>query len=73
MSRIDIRTDGIVEIDAVVFADNGGDFEKAYVVYKEACVGLSIHSSDCAVNVHCEDIKNLIKALQKAVELGWDK
>lgn len=70
--RIDIRDSGSEEITEIVFGD-GGDPWDGYILYLENN-WTKIRSMDGEVCIDSkEDALNLIKALQKAIELGnWD-
>lgn len=68
MASIDVRKEEDV-VDTIVFGDYGDVLQivktSNYVMFKDTC--------DDYVLVEKRDIPNLIKALQKAVELGWTK
>ncbi len=68
MNTYDVRINGVDSIESIRFADNGYN-----VIIQEdnGRIALSDEYSDCYVAIQPEDIPNLIKALQKAVELGW--
>lgn len=73
MSTIDIRNT-VFNVNKIEFADTHPEFYKA-VSIQSGGRGLHIHQndSDDEILVFKEDISNLILALQKAIELGWDK
>lgn len=74
MATIDIRGGMDVEIDVIKFSDKESHedlclLKKALFVSIEAA-----ESGDWTYFIDSEtDAKNLIKALQKAIELGWWK
>lgn len=70
MASIDIRTYESTPIFEITFADNY-DSRNAYFISKEN-YGLDIESNEYEVGLRSkEDVLNLIKALNKAIELGW--
>ena len=68
MSVFDVRGNGVGEIDKIMFSGNEIDR-----LSKDPYGGIKIEDeySDYSIDIPKEDIPNLIKALQKAVELGW--
>lgn len=80
MSSIDIRNEGNEEIDSIVFADSSGEdgFPQANNITQcnyDGVPYICIENGDCieiVINTK-EHVLNLIKALNKAIELGWVK
>lgn len=75
MNMIDIRSDRKDKVNKIVFADESDNYCNAqYLVkYEEVIYMDGIESCNCLAVCTEEDAKNLIKALQKAIELGWWK
>ncbi len=73
MSVMDIRGNGVGRIDKIVFAEDYGYSTSSVIVLYEKGKTLKLEDSDgdCTQEVLLVDVPNLIKALQKAVELGW--
>ena len=76
MSNVfDVRTDENFEVDKIVFSNEenvSGYIQADNIVPDKAVCGISISDSDCNVNVYGKDHAiNLIKALEKAIELKW--
>ena len=72
MASIDIRVNGEENITKIEFSDSMGVGVNAY--FLDACGGngVTIDDDDTCVNIASkEDAQNLIKALEKAIELGW--
>lgn len=69
MAEIDIRD---AQINVIRFADS---LNKADVICKLTPGAISLHNSKAnrhrVVLSSTYDVKNLIKALEKAIELGW--
>lgn len=77
MAAIDIRKE-IGNIDTIVFAEKTGNNSSRLSMELQRCSRGADYVAICAedktyVSVRYSDIPNLIKALEKAVELGWDK
>lgn len=77
MAKIDIRAE-CSETNAIVFADKTGNNNSRFSIELQRCSPRADYVAICAedrayVSVRYSDIPNLIKALEKAVELGWDK
>ena len=77
MSTFDVRNSNPAEITEIVFADSTnkvGDYQ-AYSIIPNFFVNVayaSISDSVDCVNIYSkEHAENLIKALRKAIELGW--
>lgn len=72
MAKLDIRKDSYEPINEIVFAEEeSGCFHS---VKMTRCNYFSFEDEEGEyVMTGKENIKNLIKALEKAVELGWDK
>lgn len=75
MSSIDIRSDNIV-VDSIVFADSG--HEDACVLFLDDAQKVTIANDPESMESYryvqinsSDDAKNLIKALEKALEMGW--
>ena len=76
MSNVfDVRTDENFEVDKIVFSNEenvSGYIQADNIVPDKAVCGISISDADCNVNVYGkEHALNLIKALEKAIELKW--
>lgn len=74
MATLDIRFDGEQTVDTILFAssdDIGADKLTLDVWHNGKRIIISDAYSESCVNVQPEDVHNLIKALQKAVLLGW--
>lgn len=72
----DIRTEKPQQIENIRFADTSGeDDDKACILSKEmsdAGALITDEEADMTLLVACKnDAENLIKALGKAIELGW--
>lgn len=75
MVTTDIRHDVRGAIDKIVFADSNDWCYCAVSLRKSSdnqILLLEEDDGDC-VGIYKPDVENLIKALQKAVELGWTK
>ena len=74
MSTIDIRGES-VSVETIVFADPNSFDYTAFKLHrtKDMEVFKIVSEDDASVGVYYKDVENLIKALQKAVELGWTK
>ena len=79
MSTIDIREETKEEINAIVFADDyynnkEGD-EQANVIVRDYTADQKfikiMDTWECVIINSKEHAENLIKALNKAIELGW--
>lgn len=76
MAKLDIRNYNQEKIDEIVFASGHGHTRHSVRLKLEGGNDkiFFIEAGDSQyVSVHKDDVKNLIKALEKAVELGWDK
>lgn len=73
MSEIDIRNESIAPIDKIVFSDRGLNYIVATHLKKadEYFVIMDEESRDSVIVESREQTENLIKALQKAIELKW--
>lgn len=87
MTSIDIRNVSDVEIDVIFFADNrnkysdyayhanrilkGEDNEMAICTHGIDDDDVSCDTDNNATIGSAKDARNLIKALEKAIELGW--
>lgn len=83
MSELDIRNNENKPITRIRFNDNGSNYPIASVIFKrESASGINITDSDydpvdedCNIGfVVVEDsgqAKNLIKALEKSIDMGW--
>ena len=73
MASIDIRVNSKEEITNIEFADSMEN--NAYILTKyTGYAGIQIENEDFGVEISSkEDAQNLIKALEKAIELGWWK
>jgi hypothetical protein len=70
MATIDIRaTDE--KVDKIVFSS--ATYEIANSLELDSRVVILKNDEDDYMNIQKADVQNLIKALQKAVELGWTK
>ena len=65
MAILDIREPDDSSITEIVFADDN------YVTKDSCYIVLSDRTDETAFYIKSEVIPDLIKALQKAVELGW--
>ena len=74
MATIDIREGMDVEIDTIKFSD-AENFEDACYLMKRSFVSINTYeeSTEPVFIDSKKDAENLIKALQKAIELGWWK
>lgn len=74
MATIDIRDGMDVEINFIKFSDKE-NYEDAAYLKKGSFVSIHTHedSSEPVFIDSKADAQNLIKALQKAIELGWWK
>ena len=75
MATIDIRDGMDAEIDTIKFSDKENSEDAAYL-RKGSFVSISTYYEEDTGPVFIDsetDAKNLIKALQKAIELGWWK
>jgi len=74
MATIDIRDGLEVEIDVIKFSDVK-NFEDVCCLKKTSFVAIHTHeeSTEPVFIDSKKDAQNLIKALQKAIELGWWK
>lgn len=72
MATFDVRNTEDAVIDTILFAD--ADCQMATRIVRELDnVNIQSDFSDESICVAGRDIPALIKALQKAIELGWDK
>lgn len=63
---IDIRKPESDRVDAIIFGDDGSK------IFQEGrCINIRDGESSEDTYVYKYDVDNLIKALQKAKELGW--
>lgn len=71
MITIDIRKQCNEETRRIRFSDSSGSIENAELLQRYIDV-VGINSEDREIFLTSkEDAENLIKALQKAIELGW--
>lgn len=68
MSVIDIRKDAIISIRAIKFAEVSDDGAYQISKFEDVCIE---DEATCLTIKTKEDAENLIKALQKAIELNW--
>lgn len=78
MTAIDIRKDVPLPVDTIVFADDNVAFDNIIQVSARSYYGDTqvLEFWDVEQNsmrVDARDVENLIKALQKAIDLGWTK
>lgn len=74
MAMIDIRNIEQSEITKIEFADESERYHNAQFLVKGLDGAVEIESLDVEAGITIaseEDAQNLIKALQKAIELGW--
>ena len=74
MSVFDVTTEQPQEIDKIRWrCSNSWDlvYNTEGIFFYEAEIGFKHTSAGFALVRNKEDAKNLIKALQKAIELGW--
>lgn len=77
--EIDIRSLRKEEIDVIRFADSKDHSNCANQILKSPCVQKAVwlannryNPDECGIVIEGkENAKNLIKALEKAIELGW--
>lgn len=72
MAAIDIRDDDQTQVDRIVFSEPNiySEYLNAYACEKQGKY-VRLLDNTTPMYVHRSDVQNLIKALQKAVELGW--
>ena len=70
MAKIDIRAED-KPIDEIIFGSDVG-YDDAYKLTKGTYICIESNDSS-SMNILNKDVPYLIKALQKAVELGWTK
>lgn len=80
MAVLDIRSESHEEITEIIFAereDIDGDFQAYMICPAMSCNGfITIYDGEDTESVSISSIEhaeNLIKALRKAIELGWVK
>lgn len=74
MAMIDIRNSSCVFVDKIQFAPAYGPRNATYISLINNRIVFEDSDEDASsYSARCSDIDNLIKALQKAKELGWDK
>ena len=76
MARIDIRSERDTKITEIVFADHedGDDITQAYRINSHLGPHLTIHDDITFVTINSKQhALDLIKALEKAIELEWIK
>lgn len=82
MATIDIRNEQLGKVDKIVFANDSGLIGSNWGVdlslieagdYGSGYIRIGAESNNNSVGLRKFDVENLIKALQKAVELGWTK
>lgn len=73
MASIDIRAAAKEDITEIVFADDLSreDCVQAYQIYRQLGYITINDINDCLIINSKEHAQNLIKALEKAIELGW--
>lgn len=74
MARIDIRNAG-EEIDCIIFAETKQNYHTATEL-RHPAPGVCMISDSCTatrmLGIYSEvDARNMIRALQKAIDLGW--
>jgi len=72
MSSIDIRNEGSEEITKIVFAEAEGEDGYSQACSITKCKWVCDNYNEVTVNTK-EQALNIIKALNKAIELGWVK
>lgn len=70
MTTIDIRKQKEPIVDAIIFADTAA-FAATKLVKARGYVFLASKYTEASDIATKQDAHNLIKALQKAIELGW--
>lgn len=75
MSKIDIRNGNMIRIERIVFADDHADYYASELVinpnsYGDARIEFLDSDNDDAHKIRIEDIPNLIKALEKVLEVA---
>lgn len=76
MAAIDIRGDQPATVDRIVFADSNNWCYTLVALRKsltDAQIILIDDDDGNTAQLYKSDAENLIKALQKAIELGWTK
>jgi hypothetical protein len=82
MATIDIRNEQLGKVNKIVFANDSGLSGSNWAVdlsliegdnFFRSYIRISVESDNNSVGLRRDDVENLIKALQKAVELGWTK
>lgn len=72
MSVFDVRKSGDNEVTRIQFADTSAGYGCSLVKDSEGDVTLVDYEDEWASTIATkQDAENLIKALQKAIELGW--
>lgn len=72
MATFDVRNSNTEEITEIVFADNDEKEYIPFIVQKNGFYGMDICAESLYVGIESkEHAENLIKALRKAIELGW--
>lgn len=71
--KIDIRKSDEEEITVILFCDADESYQLANYISRNVDSDIEIRIAGCAnkVGIYGPDVDNLIKALQKAKELGW--
>lgn len=77
MSVFDVRTDAVQKVTEISWcgadAWNLVKHSSAGLVFKDIKIGSTTSSPQSSLVANKEEAENLIKALQKAIELGWVK
>lgn len=74
MSTFDVRKPASLEINKLLFSDGGSRFIVGTTIGRNSTDSIFISAeqgNDSIVLESVEQVQNLIKALNKAVELGW--
>lgn len=70
--EIDIRAIGVIEPDAIRFADDHPSMYVAQLIKKESDGNISIaDGTDTVRIISIKDARNMIRALEYAIEKGW--
>ena len=59
-------------IESICYAEQNQDVEENVITHRNGELYITDNNEDC-IEVKNSDVLNLIKALQKAVKLGWNK
>ena len=73
MSTVDIRDTSISPVDKVVFADAAFESSATFLQLSHGTISLQVDESEEyeSVVINKNSVESLIKALQKAIDLGW--